>query len=98
MPGAGFGLVAGPLLAAHGGLAAEFGGGLLTMAAFFSIPWSWWHWAHESNIAFAAGVVVALMLMLATVSVVPDAYLKQYGRTGEVVVTKRICHQTKGHC
>ena len=96
--GAGFGLLAGPVLGAHGGLPVAFCGGLLAMAAFFSIPWSWWHWAHESNVAFAAGVVVALMLELAAFSLMPDVYLKQFGRTGEVVVTRRICHHTKGHC
>jgi hypothetical protein len=96
--GVAFGLVAGPLLTAHGGLPAAIGGGLLAMAAFFSIPWSWLRWAHGSNVAFAAGVVVALMLMLAAFSVVPDDYLKQYGRTGEVVVTKRICQTSKGRC
>jgi hypothetical protein len=96
--GLAFGLVAGPLLTAHGGLSAAMAGGLLATAAFFSIPWSWWRWAHGSNIAFAAGAVVALMLMLAAFSVVPDVYLKQYGRTGEVVVTKRTCQTIKGHC
>src|SRR5260370_10247735 len=98
MVGVAVGLVAGPLLTAHGGLLAAMAGGLLAMAAFFSIPWSWWRWAHGSNIAVAAGAVVALMLMLAAFSVVPDVYLKQYGRTGEVVVTKRTCQTIKGRC
>jgi hypothetical protein len=97
--GLAFCLVAGPLLTAHGGLPAELVGGLLGMAAFWSIPWSWWRWAHRSNVAFVAGVVVALMLMLAAFSVVPDVYLKQYGRTGEVVAAKRICQKGKsGGC
>ncbi len=98
MVGVAVGLVAGPLLTAHGGLLAAMAGGLLAMAAFFSIPWSWSHWAYRSNTAFAAGAVVALMLMLAAFSVVPDVYLKQYGRTGEVVVTKRPCQTIKGRC
>jgi hypothetical protein len=96
--GSAFGLVAGPLLSAHG-LSGAMGGGLLGMAAFFSIPWSWSRWAHGSkNIASTAGAVVALVLMLAAYSVVPDVYLKQYGHTGEVVVTKRTCQTIKGNC
>jgi hypothetical protein len=56
-------------------------------------------WTHRSNIAFTAGVVVALALMLAAFSAVPDVYLNQYGRTGEVVTAKRTCHKNKtGHC
>ncbi|AWS41710.1 hypothetical protein [Streptosporangium sp. 'caverna'] len=96
--GVAVGMVAGPLVSAQGGVSGDVGGGLLAMAAFFAIPWSWSRWSYLTKPAAVAGAVVGLALILGAYSAVPDVYLKQHGQTSEVVVTGRTCQETKGRC